>query len=157
MLSSDLLIRYERGGQDISSLIHEAEGDWRVFRELEYEVIERASRVDEVIMDLGGGAVVDLDEDGQEIYSPRKVEAMRRHGFVVWLDGDLRRLCKRVGEDPTRPELSVTESSLVLMQRRLPWYAEAADIRVVINKRKKKDITKEILERIPFDPYLGRA
>lgn len=152
VLSTDLLIQYEREGKEISALLAESGGDWRAFRELEYEVIEKATRLDGVIIDAGGGAIVDLDEAGEEVFSERKLRALRRHGYVVWLDGDPERLVKKIAHDASRPALSDRSTALQLTLRRIPWYEKASDLRVKIDDKSRRGITRMILRKLPFAP-----
>ena len=81
------------------------------------------------------GIVVDLDADGEEVYSDRKVQALKRNGLVVYvrrpvayLEERIRRKEKKLGGNSQRPQLSASKSFQAIMERRDPWYAEAADL-----------------------------
>ena len=78
---------------------------WRAFREAEYNVLRKLSAMDGLIVDAGGGIVVDLAEDGTEVFSGRKVELLHKRGSIVFLAGDIDRLARKVQDDPTRPTL----------------------------------------------------
>lgn len=148
VLSTDLLISYEAGGQSIPALVAAAGGDWRPFRELEYQVVEKVAALDGLIVDGGGGVIVDLDEQGGEIFSARKVQALKRHGVVVWIREEIQRLVNKVANDPTRPNLSEVHSAEELMRRRLPFYEQAADIVVDRARRRKAPVVEEVLTRL---------
>ena len=105
VVSTDLLIQYENQGKPISQIIAESGGDWRSFRDMEFDVVQKVSRLDNVIVDCGGGVVVDLDDNGDEIYSSRKVDLLKQSGKIIWLKGDIKRLAAKVKDDQERPTL----------------------------------------------------
>ncbi|MET0104534.1 MAG: shikimate kinase [Sedimenticola sp.] len=144
VLSTDLLIEYENGGRTIPEIIADSSGDWRSFREMEFEVVRKISRLDNTIIDCGGGIVVDLDENGDEIFSERKIELLRQNGTIVWLKGDIARLAAKVQGDPNRPALDAVRSAEELMHRRLPFYEQAADLIMDLETKKRKKIAKMI-------------
>ncbi len=146
LFALDDLIRYEAGGRTVPQIVS-AQG-WAGFRELEYEVVRKVSAFPAgALVDCGGGIVVDLDDEGREVYSLRKVEALRAHGFIVYLQRDVEYLIDRIREDPERPALSDTASFREIMTRREPWYRQAADAVLECGTRSKKDLTREILDR----------
>ncbi len=143
LFSLDALIRYEAGGLPIPEIV-EREG-WSGFREREFEVVRRLSAFrGGALLDCGGGVVVDLDAGGDEVFSQRKVEALRRHGLVVYLRRDPRYLADRIGADPNRPTLSDRRSFLEIMERRDPWYRQAADWVLECGELTKAEITERI-------------
>lgn len=143
LFSLDALIRYESGGATIPEIV-EREG-WSAFREREYAVVERVSAFPSgAVVDCGGGVVVDLDSAGEEVFSKRKVDALRRHGKVVYLWRDPEILLSKIEDDPNRPALSGTHSFLELMERRDAWYREAADWVLDCGERSKREISQEI-------------
>ncbi|MGN7612669.1 shikimate kinase [Magnetococcales bacterium HHB-1] len=144
VLSTDLLIEYEQNGLSITEIVEQYKGDWRPFRELEYQVVKRAGQLHNIIIDCGGGVVVDLDTKGNEVHSHRKVEALRKNGVIVWLRGDIPRLVEKVQKDPKRPALTDPKSVTQLMEQRLPFYEEAADRIIDIEDKSRKTIAKEI-------------
>lgn len=150
VLSLDTLISYERDGASIPEIVAEPDG-WRGFRDLEFQVVEKAAKLPEIIIDAGGGVLVDLDEAGEEIYSERKVAALKKTGCLVWLRGDIPTLVEKVANDPSRPALSEVESAQALMERRLPFYQRAADLVIDIDGKKRKHLAGEILAKLPFE------
>ncbi len=144
LFSLDALIRYERGGVAIPEIV-EREG-WPGFRELEFEVVKRVTSFPAgALVDCGGGVVVDLDAEGREVFSERKVEALRRSCRVVYLDRDIEVLRRKVEGDANRPALSNTESFVQIMERRDPWYRRAAHHVVECGDKTKPEITEEVL------------
>jgi shikimate kinase len=144
VLSSDLLIQYDHAGKSIPDIIEECNGDWRQFRDMEHRIIQKITALDNNIVDCGGGVIIDIDEDGHEIFSERKVNLLRANGRIVWLKGDIPRLAAKVKGDATRPSLSQTKSAEEIMYRRLPFYEKAADIIIDIEGKSKKDLVEEV-------------
>lgn len=149
VVSTDLLIQYENGGKLISQIIAEADGDWRAFREMEFTVVEKVAQMDNVIIDCGGGVIVDLDEQGEEVYSERKIDLLKQNGKIIWLKGDIQRLAAKVKDDQERPSLDQIKSLEEVMTRRLPFYKQAADLMVDIETKPRKRLAKKIF-RIAF-------
>ena len=147
VLSTDLLIEYDNDGKSIPDIISESNGDWQKFRQLEYQVAQKISAMDNAIIDCGGGVIVDVDDDGTEIYSERKIDLLKANGQVVWLKGDIERLAAKVKGDQRRPTLDETRSAQDLMQRRLPFYEQAADIVIDIEGKSRRKITRKIYRR----------
>ena len=149
VLSTDLLISYEAGGHSIAAMIAAAQGDWRPFREREYAVACKAAALDGIIIDTGGGMVVDWDAQGEEIFSERKVNVLKKNGFVVWLQGDVHRLARKTQGDASRPALSNHLAVEEVMIRRQPFYRQAADCIIPIAGRSKRQLAKEIMRHLP--------
>lgn len=155
VFSTDLLIQYERGGQSISDFV--ADEGWMAFRDLEFEVVRKVCAVDGVIVDCGGGVIVDVDAAGVEVFSDRKVDALRAAGPIVWLRGDVDRLAaKAVASDKShRPELSDSAPLADLMRAREPFYERATDLVVDIDGKLREEVAFEILAQLRADlmPY----
>ena len=146
VLSTDVLISYENQGDEILEIVKKNNGDWHIFRELEYLVVKKATCQKSVIIDTGGGIVVDLDQDGREIYSERKINLLKKNGLLIWLRGDIDQLINRVKGDSSRPQLSKVKSDKELMESRLPFYQKAADIVIDIDGKRRRQIAVEIMQ-----------
>lgn len=142
--STDALIEYENDAKTIAEIVAENGGDWRVFRDMEFHVTQKITKMDNVIIDCGGGIIVDLDENGDEVFSERKVSALKKNGKIVWLKGDIARLVEKVKNKPERPNLSALKSAEEIMHRRLPFYEQAADIVIDIEGHKRATLAKQI-------------
>lgn len=142
LLSLDTLLQYE-SKSTIPDLV--AKKGWRGFRELEYQTARKAGAFRGALIDAGGGVVVDLDRRGHEVYSRRKVAALRRHGLVIYLRRDVDYLLSRIENDPDRPALSKRRSFEELMARREPWYWKAADCVLNCKDKGKDKLASEIL------------
>lgn len=142
----DELIRYEAGGVSIPEIV--AQRGWGGFRDLEFQVVEKVSRFPGgALIDCGGGVVVDLDADGQEVFSQSKVAALRCHGHVIYLQRGVKYLQSRIADDPDRPDLSANSSFAEIMERRDPWYRQAAHEVIICGRRSKDLLAREILKR----------
>ncbi len=148
VLSTDLLIEYENGGKSIQDIMAENSGDWRAFRQMEYEVLLKIAHFDQVIIDCGGGIIVDVTEDGSEIYSERKVELLKSNGRIVWLQADIERLAAKIKDDQRRPTLDETRSAQEVMRRRMPFYEQAADIAIDVDARGRRKAARKIYRQI---------
>lgn len=148
VLSTDLLIEYENGGKSIQEIIAGNGSDWRAFREMEFQVVQKIANFDQVIVDCGGGVIVDLADDGSEIYSERKVNLLKENGQVVWLKDDIEYLAAKVKGDQRRPTLDETKSAEELMRRRIPFYEEAADLVIDIEGRGRRKTARKLYQKI---------
>jgi shikimate kinase len=144
LFSLDALIRYESGGASIPEIVERE--DWVGFREREYAVVQKVSAFESgALIDCGGGVVVDLDDSGQEVFSRRKVDALRRRSLVVYLRRETDYLLDRISSDADRPGLSETSSFHEIMERRDPWYREAADWVLECAGESKAELTERVL------------
>ena len=149
----DELIRCEAGGVSIPEIVEQR--DWKGFRELELRVVEKVSRFPGgALIDCGGGVVVDLNADGEEVFSEHKVAALRHHGTVIYLQRDVEYLLERIAGDANRPDLAANRSFAQIMERRDPWYRQAAHEVITCGRRSKDRLAREIMERF-FEAVKG--
>lgn len=151
LLSMDALVRYEAGGRTIPEIV-EREG-WPGFRARELEVVEKvAAFAGGALIDTGGGVVAELGPDGAERYSARKVDALHRHGRVVYLERTPEYLELRAAVGPDRPALSTSETFRQIIERRDPWYRRAAHHVLDCGERPKADLASMILDWFYHQP-----
>ena len=145
LFSLDALIRYEADGANIPEIV--AREGWAGFRARELAVVEKVAAIEGgALIDCGGGIVVELDREGRERYSARKVDALKRHGRIVYLHRALDYLEERAEDAENRPALSGADSFRQIMKRREPWYQRAADHVVECGERSKSSLAREILD-----------
>ena len=128
LLSLDDLIVYEES-KSIPEIV--SENSWQYFREVEFQCCAKAANAfsEFTLIDCGGGICVDLDEEtGEEIYSERKVNALKATAMIVYIKRDADYLASKIAGDSNRPTLSETNSFKEIMERRGPWYERAADL-----------------------------
>lgn len=149
MVSTDMIAVYEMGGISISEFIKRNQGNWRLFRDLEFSILQKLENAQNIILDCGGGIIFDLDEKGEEILSTRKVSLLRKMARIVRLEGDLNYLAQKVVNDPTRPSLSSKESYLEILSRRSLLYKQAADYTISIDSKDIEEISRKVLTLMP--------
>jgi len=100
---------------------------WDRFRAVEKKMIEEISREDNLVIALGGGAVLDTDN----------VKALRKNGLIIWLKADPEVLRKRMREDhrtpvsrPTLTGKGTIEELEDVMAYREPFYEKAGKIQL---------------------------
>lgn len=146
VMSTDVLVEYETG-LPIPQFVEQR--GWPAFRDAEFEVLGKLSRLDGLVVDAGGGILVDLDDEGTEVYSDRKAALLKSGGKVIFLSGDIDRLAAKVAGDPRRPTLDVRTSAATLMRARLPFYERAADWTIDVEGRQRGDIAADIAAAYP--------
>jgi len=150
VFATDTMVEYEAGGRSIAEIV--ADEGWPAFREREYAVLAKVLRMDGVIIGAGGGLVVDLDADGCEVLSERKVSALRASGPVIWLRGDVERLVEKVAAKGDRPPLTGPSQVLATMLARQPFYQRAATHTIDIEGKRREDVALEIMELLGLVP-----
>ncbi len=117
----------------------------------------KLARLDGLIVDCGGGVIIDLDDSGNEVFSTRKVAALRAGGPIVFLEGDIARLAAKVADDPTRPSLDATRSAEEVMRRRAPLYRQAADTTLFVERESRPQVAWAIARRLEEGPLAYRT
>lgn len=127
LLSTDVLVSYEAGGRSITDIV--ADEGWPSFREREFVLLNKICRMPGVVLDCGGGIIVDVQPDGkgrfEEVFSERKAALLKDHCTTIYIRRDPRWLLSRELESSHRPALGADYEAL--LTRRLPWYERAAD------------------------------
>jgi len=117
-VSTDMLIRQEAktGIKDIV-----AQKGWEHFRQLEHKAVAQAAAQDGVVIDCGGGVVLE----------PKNMELLRKNGIIFYLEAPPEALYKRLKGDPHRPLLQVADplaELTTIYNERLPLYNQADHI-----------------------------
>jgi len=131
VMSSDTLISYEAGGVTIESIV--ARSGWADFREKEYQLLKKLTSFEGVIIDCGGGMIVEAPAKDREAetLSARKVELLKKRCHIIYVKQDTEYLLKKVRKDHSRPDLS--DNYQLTLERRLPWYESIADLTLDMN------------------------
>ena len=156
-----LASRMQRRFVDTDDLIESEEGQitdivtshgWEYFRAMERRMIEGISKEDNLVIALGGGAVLDSDN----------IANMERNGVIVWLKADREVLRKRMNHDPrtlaSRPTLTgkgTMEELEEIMDFRNPFYEKAATIQLDTSTLNVEEVVENIL--VAFKEKTGRA
>jgi len=115
---------------------------WDYFRAIEKRIIEEISKEDNLVIALGGGAVLDTDN----------VVNLDRNGLIVWLKAGAEVLRKRMKEDhrtsASRPTLTgrgSLEELEEVMAYRDPFYERAGKIQLDTSSLDVEAVVEKIL------------
>lgn len=128
-----------RTGVDIA-FIFEKEGD-EGFRKRESAAIDDLTKMDNVVLATGGGAVMDADNRSH----------LGGRGFVVYLYTTVDQQAARTRKGRERPLLEGGNRRQILeelLAQRDPLYREIADLIVETDGRKVHSVVNEIVEHI---------
>jgi shikimate kinase len=136
---------------DTDDLIESKEGQisdivkshgWDYFRAVEKRIIEEISKEDNLVIALGGGAVLD----------PDNIVNLERNGLIIYLKADQKTLLKRMEQDPrtfaSRPALTgkgTIEELEEMMAHRDPFYDKASKIQFDTSALEVETVVKNIL------------
>ncbi len=143
-LDTDLEV--ERRAAKSIRAIFEEDGE-PVFRDLEMAAIHDVLARDNLVVAVGGGAVL----------RPENRAALRNLGKVIWLRADVETILRRVAADPTnaarRPNLTTAggrDEVVKLLCERAPLYEQCADLVVDTDDRPADALAAEILLRFEW-------
>ncbi|MGB5306743.1 MAG: shikimate kinase AroK [Gammaproteobacteria bacterium] len=128
-----------RTGVDIA-LIFELEGE-SGFRKRERAIIEELTRIPDIILATGGGAILD----------PVNRENLRSSGRVIYLHTSVDQQLARTAKDLSRPLLQTADPRTrleELMAEREPLYQDIADLVIDTDGRHVRDVVKQILQQV---------
>ena len=134
-ISTDELIE-EKAGISINKIFKEM-GEPH-FRELEHDVIQEISRQEDLVIDAGGGVVIDASN----------IENLRKNGVVFCLNATPEELLKRTEKETHRPLLKVKNPLLEIrkiLRCRMAYY-EKADHQIDTTAKSIDQISKKIIE-----------
>ena len=128
-----------RTGVDIP-LIFELEGE-AGFRKREVTIIDELTRLPNIVLATGGGAVLD----------PANREHLKTRGRVIYLHTSVNHQLKRTRKDRNRPLLQTSNPRKKLeelMAVRDPLYREIAGIIIDTDGMRVRDVVKIIMQRL---------
>jgi shikimate kinase len=135
-VSTDEMI-IEKENKTINSIFEE-EGEIR-FRELEIEVIKAISKMDNIVVDCGGGIVLNWIN----------VVRLQEKGIIILLKASIEQILERSALSPERPLLNVQDAQKeinALLRFRKPFYERAADVCIDTTNLMTDDVVTRILE-----------
>ncbi|MBF0522634.1 MAG: shikimate kinase [Candidatus Omnitrophica bacterium] len=133
-VSLDDLIE-QKEGRKITEIFKESGEPY--FRQVESAVIQEISEKENVVIDCGGGAVI----------NPKNVENLKAKGVLVYLSASPEVILKRVKKDTHRPLLNVEnpqEKIKELLEKRKSFYKQA-DFEVNTDEITPEEICREII------------
>lgn len=128
-----------RTGVDIA-LIFELEGE-SGFRKREQAIIDELTRLPNIILATGGGAIL----------NPVNRENLRSRGRVIYLHTSVDQQLARTSKDQSRPLLQTADPRTrleELMAEREPLYREIADLVIDTDGKHVRDVVKKIMQRV---------
>ena len=143
----------QKTGSNIRQIV-EKQG-WDRFRLLEKETILNTKNYKNIVIATGGGCIID----------PDNVKFIKKSGFSIWLDADIKTILKRLGSD-SRTSLSrppLTDNNLVtetkeLLNLRNPLYKKGAHVRIDTTIHNPKEIVNIIYRRLKdVGQYPGKS
>ena len=118
--------------------IFEDDGEIK-FRELEIEIVKKVSEKDDIVIDCGGGVVLNWIN----------VVRLKEKGIKVLLTASVERILERSSSSTERPLLNVqnTKEKIVeLLKFREPFYKKAADMIIDTTNQSIDNIVTQILD-----------
>ena len=139
---TDLLIE-QVSGLNISQIVEKF--GWKKFRRLEKENLFDIKDNEDAVIATGGGIIID----------PENQDFIKKNGFCVWLDADLKTILHRLNTDKkskeTRPALThhniIKETDEGLNLRR-PLYEKTSHIKIDTTCHTPKKIVNMINRRL---------
>ncbi|MBN2311471.1 MAG: shikimate kinase [Candidatus Hydrogenedentes bacterium] len=130
----------QRAGCGARQLV--AEQGWDRFWALEAEVAQEAARLDNAVIDTGGGV----------IQRPENMLRLKATGPVFWLTAHVDTIKERIKDEADRPSLTGNRSFLEevdeVLDARLPLYAHYADHLIETDHRSVSDIANDIVQML---------
>ncbi|MBI5415783.1 MAG: shikimate kinase [Candidatus Omnitrophica bacterium] len=124
-----------REGRSIPRIFEESGEPY--FREQETRAVREVAGKESVVIDCGGGVVLD----------PRNIKELRKKGVIVFLAASPETVYQRVKDKEDRPLLKTADPQArirQLMDQRKPFYA-LADYTVATDKKSVRQICEEII------------
>jgi len=127
-----------KSGMKISEIV-EIFG-WKKFRDLETSALLRVSKLNNAIIDCGGGIVV----------REENINLLRNKSILIWLEASVKTLLARIGKGSNRPYLTSAknraEDVVNILEERKKLYMNAADFIIKTDDKKPEKIAREIIE-----------
>jgi len=137
LLSTDQLVCYEASGRTVKEIV-EQEG-WESFRNREYELLKKLHKMDNIIIDCGGGILFDIDLiTKEEIESQRKIQLLKNNTFVIYVLRDLK--------NSQRPDLNSQKNYVDILKKRLPIYEKHANYILDMRNKEIEEAIEELIK-----------
>lgn len=136
-MSTDEMI-VEKCGKSIPKIFEE-NGE-QLFRKIEKEVVKEVAKMDNVVIDCGGGVVLDKDN----------VKALKEKGIIFLLQANPKTIFERSLKDIGGRPLLGTNYSIKdveeLLTKRAPFYLEAADYIIDTTGKSVEEVVSKVIE-----------
>lgn len=127
-------------GKSLKEII--TENGWEYFRNQEVKLVRETKRIKNTVIATGGGVVLKKEN----------VEALRKHGCLIFLNAHPDILIKRISGDSERPALTnqptIKEEMYEIFKQREQLYKTAADIIIDTDTPKKITVVERIINKL---------
>jgi shikimate kinase len=114
--------------------------DWAKFRDIESEVAREMAKLDNIVIDTGGGV----------IERPENIEALQSNSRIIWLKASVDTIVSRIEGGKERPSLtggkSFTEEVAEVLERRAPKYKSAAQYEIDTDQLTPEQVADRVIE-----------
>ena len=128
----------EKAGISIPDIV-ENHG-WTTFRNMESEVTQELAKLDNIIIDTGGGV----------IERPANIDALQANSRIIWLKASVGAIVSRIEGGAERPSLtgekSFTEEVAEVLERRTPKYNRAAQYEIDTDRLTPEQVADRVIE-----------
>jgi shikimate kinase len=128
----------EKAGMSIPDVV-EKHG-WPKFRDMESEVARELAKLDNIIIDTGGG-IIERSEN---------IDVLQANSLIIWLKASVAAIVSRIHEGTERPSLtggkSFTEEVAEVLERRVPKYTSAAQYEVDTDQLTPGQVADRVIE-----------
>jgi shikimate kinase len=113
---------------------------WQKFRDLESEEARELARLDNIVIDTGGGV----------IERPENIEALQKNSRIIWLTASVDVIVSRIQAGTERPSLTAgktfTEEVAEVLERRIPKYKSAAQHEIDTDELSPGQVADRVIE-----------
>jgi shikimate kinase len=128
----------EKAGMPIPDIVENR--DWTTFRNMESEVARELAKLDNIIIDTGGGV----------IERPENIDALQANSRIIWLKASVGAIVSRIQGGTERPSLtggkSFTEEVTEVLERRTPKYKSAAQYDIDTDQLTPEQVADRVIE-----------
>lgn len=128
----------KRAGMSIPEIVEKY--GWPKFRDMESKEVRELARLDNIIIDPGGGV----------IERPENIEALQTNSRIFWLKASVDTIVSRIEEGTERPALTsgktFTEEVAEVLERRTPKYKSAAQYEINTDELTPEQVADRIIE-----------
>jgi shikimate kinase len=128
----------EKAGMSIPDIVKNH--DWTKFRDIESEVARELVKLDNIIIDTGGGV----------IERPENIDVLQSNSRIIWLKASVDTIVSRIQGGTERPSLTggkgFTEEVAEVLERRTPKYKSAAQYEIDTDELTPEQVADRVIE-----------
>ncbi len=128
----------EKAGMSIPDIVKNF--GWTTFRDMESEVARELAKLDNIIIDTGGGV----------IERPENIDVLQMNSCIIWLKASVAVIVSRIQGGAERPSLSgeksFTEEVAEVLEQRTPKYMSAAKYEISTDQLTPEQVADRIIK-----------